>query len=823
MKVKLFFGALNTIALLSASVMTAQNFQTMPVQSGYTADVIANGIGSSSLSTTTDVDGVSYAFVSKDFQLTSSSTPLTYGLPTDEIINSVISSTPLLSYRLGSYNGNNSLRLANTNDTGTLTFTTPKAAYKLYMLATSGSGASVVTVTVNFTDATSQTISGVNISDWYGGTDFAVQGFGRINRTTDALESGSGTNPRLYQILLNIDPANQNKSIQSVTVTKTSAGTPVPNGIVNVFAFSADAYSDCGAPILQPVGTVTANSADISWTVPTGTTAVSYDVYYSTTNTAPTSSTSPSFPGVTGTSMTIPSLSSNTTYYYWVRTNCSSATSQSLWSFAGTFKTLCGPMTYMFENFDSYATGNIVPDCWVRNFVNGTMSISSSSPASGTRNIYQNSSSSQTPSTVVLPEFSNINAGTNWLRLKARVSSATGTLNVGYVTNPTDPSTFVLLQALSVANTTYTATSEYMVVVPSSVPANARLAIKNTADGKSYYWDDVYWETIPTCFKPSNVTVSNVTNGSVMVSWTSPSPAPAEGFEIYYNTTNVTPTSATLPITTSSTTSVQLNNLGTDTNYYLWVRSKCSSTDKSVWTNVTPFRTGYCLPSSTSQNSWVSSFSSTGAVTNLAYASPSGIAGGYQNLTATNNKISNTEGSSTPISLTVGGGTTCGFAVWVDWNNNLTFEATERVHVTTGYVSSTSGIITVPAGTVAGNYRMRAVVDYTSSAPSIPCGALSRGEYVDLIFEVVSSLATSEVNANKQEVKVYPNPFEDVLYIENMKDVKSVAITDLAGRVVKTISNPTKELRLHELNAGLYLVTIYFNDGSKSTVKAIKQ
>jgi hypothetical protein len=131
----------------------------------------------------------------------------------------------------------------------------------------------------------------------------------------------------------------------------------------------------------------------------------------------------------------------------------------------------------MAENFDSYATGNIVPDCWVRNAGTGSMTITSTTPASGTRNIYQNVSSTGTPSTVVLPEFSNINAGTNWLRLKARVSTATGTLKVGYVTNPTDASTFVLLQALSLTNTTYT-NSEYTVTVPNTVPANARLAIK---------------------------------------------------------------------------------------------------------------------------------------------------------------------------------------------------------------------------------------------------------------------------------------------------------------------------------------------------------
>lgn len=44
------------------------------------------------------------------------------------------------------------------------------------MLSTSGSGTSTVEVKVNFTDNTSQTFSGVALSDWYGGTNFAIQG-----------------------------------------------------------------------------------------------------------------------------------------------------------------------------------------------------------------------------------------------------------------------------------------------------------------------------------------------------------------------------------------------------------------------------------------------------------------------------------------------------------------------------------------------------------------------------------------------------------------------------------------------------------------------
>ncbi|WP_435522863.1 hypothetical protein [Chryseobacterium indoltheticum] len=146
-----------------------------------------------------------------------------------------------------------------------------------------------------------------------------------------------------------------------------------------------------------------------------------------------------------------------------------------------------------------------------------------------------------------------MNAGTHWLRFNARVSSATGTLNVGYVTNPADASTFVLIQALSLSNINYTSSNpEYTVVVPSTVPANARLAIKNTADGKSYYWDDVNWEAIPNCLQPTNVTVTSIEPDNVTLNWAASSSTPSSGYEYYYSTNATVPTIATAPSGTSA-------------------------------------------------------------------------------------------------------------------------------------------------------------------------------------------------------------------------------------------------------------------------------
>jgi trimeric autotransporter adhesin len=86
-----------------------------------------------------------------------------------------------------------------------------------------------------------------------------------------------------------------------------------------------------------------------------------------------------------------------------------------------------------------------------------------------------------------------------------------------------------------------------------------------------------------------------------------------------------------------------------------------------------------------------------------------------------------------------------------------------------------------------------------------------------------SLLATDEASAKKDMIKVYPNPFSDVLNISDIKNVKNVLVTDISGRLVKTIANPASTLHLGELKQGMYLVTLEMKDGSKQAIKTIKK
>ncbi|WP_280702962.1 GEVED domain-containing protein [Chryseobacterium sp. BIGb0186] len=469
------------------------------------------------------------------------------------------------------------------------------------------------------------------------------------------------------------------------------------------------------------------------------------------------------------------------------------------------------------------------PMCWSYLETSGFAGygyVTNSNSNSPTNSYYlSNTSASTGNQMLVSPQTVALSDGTKRVKFYAK-GSANYTLQVGTLTNPSDPSTFV-----SFNTTTITANhAQYTVNIPSG--GGSYLAFRHNLGGtyRTIYLDDITVEAIPSCVEPVSLAVTGQTMNSVGLSWTDTATVPVNNYDIYYSTTNVAPTVSTVlnatNSVTSSTTTVTVPGLASETVYYFWVRSRCSATNQSIWVGSVNAFTGYCLPSSSNQNSWISAFTSTGAVTNMAYSSATAVAGtnGYRNLSATTNTISNIAGSTTSISMTAGG-PTCGMAVWVDWNNDLVFSSTERMYVTSTYETTTpsTASITIPAGTALGNYRMRVMCDYNATAPSNACGPTTRGEYLDFKLQVVDVLGTSDLTTKNKEVSIYPNPFSDVVYISETKDLKTVKVFDLTGRAVKTIENPTKEISLGSLNSGLYLITMYFKDGSKNTVKAIKK
>lgn len=127
----------------------------------------------------------------------------------------------------------------------------------------------------------------------------------------------------------------------------------------------------CNIPTGVAVSNITTSTATVSWTAPAvGTTPIGYECLYSTTNSTASGTT------LTSTTPTVnitSGLSSATTYYVFVRSNCGSG-NFSAWTPSASFSTLCNtvalPVNQGFEG------GTTLPTCWSSSFVSGTRAFS---------------------------------------------------------------------------------------------------------------------------------------------------------------------------------------------------------------------------------------------------------------------------------------------------------------------------------------------------------------------------------------------------------------------------------------------------------------
>jgi gliding motility-associated-like protein len=110
----------------------------------------------------------------------------------------------------------------------------------------------------------------------------------------------------------------------------------------------------------------------------------------------------------------------------------------------------------------------------------------------------------------------------------------------------------------------------------------------------------------PTCLKPTNVIVTNMTLDSAIVSWTDNNTPAASSWDIL-----VLPATAPPPAQNATgwinvgTNPYTLTGLTAATSYKVYVRSKCSDTDSSFWSVGTQFSTVICLPSNLCEYTFV--------------------------------------------------------------------------------------------------------------------------------------------------------------------------------------------------------------------------
>jgi trimeric autotransporter adhesin len=596
----------------------------------------------------------------------------------------------------------------------------------------------------------------------------------------------------------------------------------------------------CVAPTALVVSSITTNSAAVSWTASTTPPANGYEYYLSTSITAPTAETQATGSVTAGTlTADLMSLSSGTTYYVWVRSVCSGSDS-STWSTRATFNTLCVSVTEFTQNFDAAVA---YPACWAKVGTLGTANVQALATAPSSPNVlYMYSGSAASQAVVSMPPVSNAGTGTHQLRFKARAYfTVGGVIEVGYLTNPTDATSFVSLQSFT--TTSITVFDNFVATLGTAPSTNEVLAFRvSGTPAYSVLIDDVVWEQMPTCIAPTALTSSNLAATSATISWAASTTVPADGYDYYVSTANTAPTATTVATGNVNALTANLINLTSATTYYYWVRSVCSSSDMSSWSTVASFTTTCtaatvpytidfesvttpALPACTTiQNAGTGNNWTTAAAPGYGFTSKvlryAWNGSNPANTWFYTNGITLEAGTSYSLSYKYG-------------NNSTTF--VEKLKVAFGTAANNTAMVNVVAThdnitggttTSTANQNTVQITVPTTGVYYFGFNAFSAANQFYLFVDdiaVTEQLSNASFDSNK--VSVYPNPVKDVLNIEVSTTISEVIIYNLLGQQImtKVVNANESSIDVSSLNSGTYLVKVIATEGSTKTVKVIKQ
>ena len=304
---------------------------------------------------------------------------------------------------------------------------------------------------------------------------------------------------------------------------------------------------------------------------------------------------------VTDTFATLVNLMPLTRYDVYVRAICSS-TESSYWSYVESFATPCVSQAIPYtENFDSYTTdiatgytapstypNHTLPDCWTITGISEVISrlpqafLSSYTGYATTGNCLFLKSSSTTPIHSVLPKF-DVDIESLMIKFAYRYEtyySSNGTLALGVMTNPNDPTTFITLESYPI--TTALTNIEHYFNFDTVRGTNYYIAFRYTGLSDDYYLsiDDVNVDYAPTCLQPRNLVASNASQTTVDLTWEDVNNA--GNYTVEYRKVYDTVWSAVHGITNAFTT---VTNLSPSCNYEFRVKAVCSAGDSSDYSN----------------------------------------------------------------------------------------------------------------------------------------------------------------------------------------------------------------------------------------------
>ena len=291
--------------------------------------------------------------------------------------------------------------------------------------------------------------------------------------------------------------------------------------------------------------------------------------------------------GATTASYTPPAYSGTPIYYRLVVT-CTNSTMSA--NTSSVVLTGCSAVTSFIENFDTVTTPSF-PGCWAKIGTLGSASTQTTNPNSAPNTLYMYGSSGTAQAVVAMQPVSNLGAGTHRLRFNMRANfTANGVIEFGYLTNPTDATTFVSLGSATAATLTY---AEYIITPAAGSYSNFPAFRHSGVPANSLLIDDVKWEVIPACLAPNTLSANAITATSANLSWIDGSGGSQFDYEYVVQAQGTgMPAGSGTPLDISSfPLPVTAGSLSANTPYEFWVRANCGGSGFSTWAGPYNFTT----------------------------------------------------------------------------------------------------------------------------------------------------------------------------------------------------------------------------------------
>ena len=340
--------------------------------------------------------------------------------------------------------------------------------------------------------------------------------------------------------------------------------------------FTYQVPASCAKPTGLNYSGITANSAILSWTANNGESEWTLEV------------NGTEIANITENPYTLPNLTPSTDYTVRVKANCSEESSSD-WSTAITFNTPCVSVVVtdddpFVEDFNTLTEG--IPACWDNS--EGT-----TTDDSYKWNYY---ATGATGACVRFNSYYNSTDNTNMLKTPVMdVTAVTNPMLSFNYKNPTggDFSVFVSTDGGATYTTALatglTGVSDWtmMEIALDNLAATDQVVIvfagtSNCGYGDAYtYLDDVRVGKTPTCLRPTDVEVNNITTTSATIAWTDNNTTAPQSWVIELNGTEYD----------ADTNPFTIETLTASTSYTVKVKAICTDDDESDWSDEVTFST----------------------------------------------------------------------------------------------------------------------------------------------------------------------------------------------------------------------------------------